>query len=129
MTEYNAVIYAENSTPNIYHIRFYNANTMVMSHERSHIIITELKEILSKLPNLMKKKTTRGSFTKPLRNKRGANAIMLDNLTKQDFDALITYTKAVKSRRHLGGSRRLVKKSRETRRLRNLSVYSRSSNG
>jgi len=127
MAEYNAVIYAEDCTPNIYHIRFYNANTMVMSHERTHIIITELKEILSKLPNLMKNKTTRGSFTKPLHNKRGSTAIMLDNLTKQDFDALITYTKAVKSHRQLGGSRRLVKKSRQTRRLQNLSVYSRSS--
>jgi hypothetical protein len=118
MAEYNAVIYAENSTPNIYRIRFYNSNTMVMSHERAHILHTELKEILSKFPKLMKKKSTRGSFTKPLRNARGANAIMLDNLTKQDFDTLITNTKAIKSHRQLGGSRRLVKKSRETHKTR-----------
>jgi hypothetical protein len=115
MTEYNAVIYTDNRTPpNIYRIRFYNASTMVMSHERSHILDTELKEILSKFPNLMNNKTTRGSFTKPLHTKRGANAIMVDNLTKQDFDALITYTKAVKSHRQLGGSRRFVKKSRKS---------------
>jgi hypothetical protein len=113
MAEYNAVIYAEDCTPNIYHIRFYNANTMVMSHERAHILHTELKEILSKLPNLMKKKSTRGSFRKPLRNKRGATAIMLNNLTQEHFDTLITNTKAVKSHRQLGGSRRLAKKSRK----------------
>ena len=113
MAEYNAVIYAENSTPNIYHVRFYNANTMVMSHERSHILDTELKEILSKFPNLMNNKTTRGSFTKPLHTKRGANAIMLNNLTQEHFDTLITNTKAVKSHRQLGGSRRLAKKSRK----------------
>jgi len=118
MAEYNAVIYAENSTPNIYHIRFYNASAMKMSHERAHILYTELNEILSKFPKRMKKKSTRGSFTKPLRNARGANAIMLDNLTKQDFDTLITDTEAIKSHRQLGGSRRLVNKSRETHKTR-----------
>jgi hypothetical protein len=126
MAKYNAVIYTDDRTPpNIYRIRFYNAPTMVMSHEQTHILLTELEEILSKFPNLMGgETTTHGSFTKPLRTKRGATAIMLDNLTKQDFDALITYTKAIKSRRQLGGSRRLVKKSHKTRRLRNLYTHS-----
>ena len=139
MTEYKVLIFLHTSTPKLCTIRFYNKKEV--THIRLNIEITELNKIVSEIPNLMKNlmknESTHGSFTKPFKQSARVNIIKLDDLTEQDFKTLISNTNAAKNDNdRYGGSHRLVKKisrkfkkSRKTRRLRNLYTHSICFNG